>query len=387
MKKIIAVVLVVLLLCGCGANAPVETQPTQPATEPTTEPTTVATEAPTTVATEPPFDPMDIVKTMTLEEKVGQMILVRCPADGQIEAVEEYHLGGYVLFGRDTENQSVESLSSTIAGYQSASKIPMLIAVDEEGGTVCRISNRSAFRENRFPSPRELYEEGGVEAVLEAEREKSQLLASLGINVNLAPVCDITTDPNAFMYDRSLGLTPDETGSIIAQMVEVMEQEGVQAVLKHFPGYGNNDDTHVGIARDIRPKEELAEIDLVPFDYGFEAGAGAVMISHVFIEDMDYEYPASLSPVVHGFVRDTMGFDGVIMTDDMAMDGIRKKYGAELAVVLAVMAGNDMICCSDYELTYRAILDGVNNGKFEEAMIDRAVCRVIQWKYDMGLIQ
>lgn len=386
MKKIIAVLLVVLLLCGCGASTPVETVPAQPSTA-ATEPTTVATEAPTTVATEPPFDPMDIVQTMTLEEKVGQMILVRCPAGGRIEAVENYHLGGYVLFGRDTERQSVESLSSTIANYQSASKIPMLIAVDEEGGTVCRISNQPAFRDSRFPSPRKLYEEGGVEAVLEAEREKSQLLASLGINVNLAPVCDITTNPNAFMYDRSLGLSPEETGSIIAQMVQVMEQEGVQAVLKHFPGYGNNDDTHVGIASDIRPKEELAENDLVPFDYGFRAGAGAVMVSHVFIEDMDYEYPASLSPVVHAFIRDTMGFDGVIMTDDMAMDGIRKKYGAELAVVLAVMAGNDIICCSDYELTYRAILDGVNNGKFEEAMIDRAVCRVIQWKYDMGLIQ
>ena len=130
-----------------------------------------------------------ILQDMTTEEKVGQLFLARCPSYDAAEDAATYHLGGYVLFGRDFEDRSKEDVISDIASYQAAAKIPMLIAVDEEGGIVCRVS--PYFRDTRFPAPRKLYDQGGLKLILATETEKIQLLQSFGINVNLAPVrCD-----------------------------------------------------------------------------------------------------------------------------------------------------------------------------------------------------
>jgi beta-N-acetylhexosaminidase len=262
-----------------------------------------------------------------------------------------------------------------------------LIAVDEEGGTVTRVSRYPQFRESLFPSPRSLYEQGGLPLLLETEQEKCRLLRSLGINVNMAPVCDVTDDPWAFMYDRSLGLSPEETGAAIAAMVQVMTEEQVGSVLKHFPGYGNNTDTHTGIAVDDRPLEQLEAADLVPFAMGMEAGAGAVLVSHTFVNALDTELPASLSPAVNRYLREEMGFAGVIVTDDLVMQAITDLYGAEEAAVLAVLAGNDLLCSSEYVVQYNAVLQAVQEGRIPEEQLNAAAARVLQWKYDLGLLE
>ena len=276
MKKLLLIFLAVLL-AGCAAVP----QNTEPVTEP---PTIPVTEPPTLPPTEPPTDPPDpiaeAVKTMTVQEKVGQLFLARYDGVNALAHTEAYHLGGWLLFSPDFDGKTPASVREELSALQAVSDVPLLIGVDEEGGTVTRVSRHSAFRDTKFPSPRSLYNEGGMELVLETEAEKSELLSSLGINVNLAPVCDITTDPNAFMYSRSLGLSPRDTGTVVAGMVKTMADHGVSGVLKHFPGYGNNADTHVGIARDNRPLEELENNDLVPFGYGFDAGCGAVLVSH-----------------------------------------------------------------------------------------------------------
>ena len=170
----------------------------------------------------------DMLCAMTVEEKVGQLFLARCPSYNAAEDAATYHLGGYVLFGRDFEDRSKEDVISDIASYQAAAKIPMLIAVDEEGGIVCRVS--TYFRDTRFPAPRKLYDQGGLKLILATETEKIQLLQSFGINVNLAPVCDVTTDPDAFMYSRSLGQSPEETGRVIASMVNLMNRSSFGCV-------------------------------------------------------------------------------------------------------------------------------------------------------------
>lgn len=402
MKRTICILLILIfLLTACRNMAPTETtQPAVPVSNPTeteyllqTDPLfqTEAVEALQTefvpLPTEPSFDPYAIINTMTAEELVGQLFLARCPDGGIAETeLQKYHLGGYILFGRDFEGQTPDSIRQTISSYQALSVIPMLIAVDEEGGTVCRVSSRTAFRSSRFQSPRNLYVQGGLDLILETEQEKCNLLTSLGINVNMAPVCDITTDPNAFMYSRSLGQSPQVTGQYIAAVVSAMSAGTTGSVLKHFPGYGNNTDTHTGIAVDSRALEVLESADLVPFRSGIAAGCDAILISHTVVTCLDSALPASLSPAVIGYLRNTMGFEGVIVTDDLVMDAITKQYGIGEAAVLAVLAGNDLLCSSDYAIQYNAVLDAVNAGRISLAQVKASVARILQWKHDLALI-
>ncbi len=389
-----AILCLILLLCGCAAQqVPVAT--TVPTTIPTTPaPTTAAptTPVPTTLpptTPEPtvPADPVrDILDTMTVEEKVGQLFLARCDSTAALRDIEKYHLGGFVLFAQDFKDETPDTLRAKLQSYQSASKIPLLISVDEEGGTVTRISRYSAFRASKFPSPRDAFQQGGMEGALKIEAEKSQLLSSLGVNVNLGPVCDVTQNPAAFMYKRSLGQSPEITGSFVAQTVAIARQHGVGSCLKHFPGYGENTDTHVGIAVDDRSLESLEANDLVPFHHGIEAGCGAIMVSHTYINAIDPQYPATLSPVVHAYLREDMGFEGVIVTDDLVMQAITDTYGAGESAVLAVLAGNDLLCSTEYATQYNAVLKAVNEGRIPMETLDAAVYRVLRWKMDMGLI-
>ena len=331
---------------------------------------------------------IDLEKTlcsMTLEEKVGQLFLARCPETDAVEDVSRYHLGGYLLFGRDFEGQPPDSLRQTLNTYQAAASIPLLIAVDEEGGDVCRVSSQRAFRLTRFQSPRNLYAQGGMERVLQEEAEKAWLLHSLGINVNMAPVCDISTRSGAFMYRRSLGQSPETTGQFVAGAIREMAAFQVAAVMKHFPGYGNNADTHVGIAVDSRSLQELETNDLQPFFAGIEAGGNAILVSHNIVEAIDAESPASLSPEMHRYLRLAMGFDGVVITDDLSMDAIARQYGSGEAAVLAVLAGNDLLCSTDYPTQYEAVLQACRDGRIGESAIDESVLRILQWKQSLEL--
>lgn len=334
----------------------------------------------------PTGDPLEVLMdSLTLEQKVGQIFLARCPETGAAEAVRQYHLGGFVLFDRDFKGETPSSMAQKIAGYQGVSDIPLLIAVDEEGGTVNRVSSHKAFRAYPFPSPRELYTKGGLELIHNTEAEKAQLLSGLGINVNLAPVCDITTNPSAFMYRRSLGQSPAVTGEFVADSIQTMGRFGVAAVMKHFPGYGNNADTHTGIARDSRSLETLETEDMQPFFAGISAGGGAILVSHTIVEAIDPECPASLSQPMNYYLRLAMNFGGVIITDDLSMDAIAAQYGTEEAAVLAVLAGNDLLCSTEFETQYSAVLKACRSGRIPEAVLNEAVERVLRWKAQMGL--
>ncbi len=371
-----------LLLCSCAGN-----KPRQEALESLPAPTAAETPSSATVPEILPPDPVELLLSgMTLEEKVGQLFLARCPDVGAAEDISAYHLGGYILFGRDFEAQTPESLAQTLAAYQSTAKIPLLIATDEEGGSVCRISRYPAFRSAPFPSPRALYAQGGMELVLSVEREKAQLLHSLGINVNMAPVCDIATTPGSFMYDRSLGQDPETTGQFAALTVQTLAGYQVGSVLKHFPGYGSNTDTHTGLAVDDRSLEALESADLLPFAAGMDAGCGAVLVSHTIVTAFDPILPASLSPAVHDYLRNVMGFDGVILTDDLVMDAITEQYDAGEAAVLAVLAGNDLLCSTEYQTQYAAVLAAAQEGRIPPSRLDAAVTRVLRWKQALGLI-
>ena len=384
MKYVLWLLPLVLLFTACGSQAapPATTMATVPVTIPAEA--TLPTEPVETVPPEVPTPAELLLRDMTTEEKVGQLFLARCPDIHAVGDVSRYHLGGYILFGRDFENKTREQVVQAIDSYQAEARIPMLIAVDEEGGIVCRVS--SHFRDSRFPSPRKLYAQGGLDLILETEAEKCLLLRDFGIQVNAAPVCDITTDPNAFMYSRSLGQSPEETGRFVAGVVDVMQEYQIGGILKHFPGYGNNTDTHTGIAVDNRTLSELESVDLIPFAAGIEAGCGAIMVSHTFVNCLDSVYPASLSPAVHQYMRTSMGFDGVIVTDDLVMQAITDLYGAGEAAVLAILAGNDLLCSTEYQVQYAAVLEAVQSGRISAEQLDQAVLRVLNWKWELDLI-
>lgn len=372
-----------LMLTGCTATGAAETAPPVE----TTAPQQVTAEAAVLVPEgEETVDPIaQRVENMTLPEKVGQMFLVRCPEENAAAACGEYGLGGYLLFGRDFEQETPDTLREKLAVFQANAAIPMVIAVDEEGGTVCRVSSYCAFRDSRFASPRTLYASGGMEAVLAAEAEKAALLHSLGIQVNMAPVCDVTMDPNAFLYDRSLGEAPETVAQFALRASQIMAQYQVGSVLKHFPGYGSNADTHVGMAVDERTLDELENYDLIPFREGIAGGCGAILVSHTVVNCLDDALPASLSPAVHSYLRETMGFDGVIITDALDMDAIELAYGSEEAAVLAVLAGNDILCTEDYAAQIPALINAVASGRISEMQVDAAVTRVLRWKESLGL--
>lgn len=324
-----------------------------------------------------------LLSTMTLEEKVGQMFFARCRKDTAISDLTNYNLGGFILFDDNIRDENKESLTSTINSYQKSSKIPLLIAVDEEGGTVNRLSNYTDFRDYPFASPRELYASGGFDLIEKDTIEKANLLKSLGINMNLAPVADVSNNPYDYIYDRTFGDNAKETSKYVSLVVKIMKENNIGSSLKHFPGYGNNQDTHEGFSIDDRSYETFETSDFLPFIAGIKAGASSILVSHNIIKAIDEDLPASLSPKVNKIIRDTLKFNGVIMTDDLQMSAIKEYIGDTNSAVLAVIAGNDLIIASDFDIQIPSVLEAIKNGTITEQRINESVLRILYLKLNL----
>ncbi|MCI8647941.1 MAG: beta-hexosaminidase [Firmicutes bacterium] len=377
MKKIVIICIVLVCLIGAGLfllpGAPGSDEGKEPSAEQETLPEKTAAEKQ--------------LESMSLAEKAGQLFLA-CNSGSVIstEDIEACQPGGYLLFAGFFETRDPETATSDIASLQKSAKVPMLVAADEEGGTVVRISKYTAFRESPFPSSQELYQKGGIDEVLKAEEEKAELLLSLGVNVNLAPVCDLAADKSSFIYQRTLGQDAQATADCISRMVTLSNEKKIGSALKHFPGYGQNSDTHTGIARDTRSYGDFEKSDFLPFKAGIEAGAPCVLVSHNIVECMDKENPASLSKKVHQILRDTLGFEGVIVTDDLSMEGVQGYTGGENLAVAAIQAGNDLLCTFDYKEQLPAVIQAVKDGKLSEEQISQSALRVLEWKERLGLL-
>lgn len=381
--------LCVLLLAACGTqktDAPdTPDEPDAPAVEPT--PVTPG-KTPEELAEE---RLNERIASMTLEEKVGQLFFVRCPETGAAEDVKSYHLGGLLLFSRDYKDANgnyltKDAFTAAVQSYQDAADIPLLIGSDEEGGTVTRASRNGNLFSSPLASPQELYASLGMDGLLSTVLSYNQTLREIGVNVNFAPVCDISTDQSDFIYARSFGKDAQTTADYIAKVVPAYADAGVACVLKHFPGYGNNADTHTGIAVDERSYETFETSDFLPFSAGIAAGAPFVLVSHNIVNCMDASLPASLSPKVHEILRGTLGFDGVVVTDDLAMDAVKAYAQDGRVAVLALQAGNDMIVTTDYRTQIPQVIDAVRSGEIDEREIDAHVYRVLHEKQALGLI-
>lgn len=321
-----------------------------------------------------------IMKDMTLEEKIGQLFLVRYDKNLASSWVSDYYPGGFVMFAKDFANQTKDSIKEEIDDLQSISKMPLVIAVDEEGGYVTRVSRYSNFRDSKFLSPREYYDTGGEELLEKTEKEKATLLLSTGINLNLAPVADVSVNSNDFINNRTFNRDARDTAVLIGKMVNYANEVGISSSLKHFPGYGNNVDTHTGVAIDERSYENFLENDYLPFKEGIKNRVPTVLVSHNIINCIDSRYPATLSKKVIAELREKLNFSGVVITDDLSMDAVNSYVEDGSAAVLAVNAGDDLIITSDFVKMYREVYQAVTDKKIDIKTIDQAVKRNIAWK-------
>ncbi len=396
-KLLLSIIGAFVLLTGCQSTDRIAEVPVPSVVTSSTEKTDPGGALPTKTAEETrPAEPADptspaeqraaeILSGMTAAEKAGQVILARYPGKNALSEAQKYHLGGYVMFGADFRDSTPEEITADIAAIQDASKLRMLFAADEEGGTVVRISKYPQYRAEPFPAQSEVLAQG-LDAVRSEAREISGLMSRLGLNMNLAPVCDLPRSETDFIYDRAYGTDPQEVAQAVSAAVSSYAENGLVSALKHFPGYGDNLDTHTGISIDERPLSELDELDLEPFRAGISAGAPVVMVSHNIVNCIDDSLPGSLSGKMYAFLRE-QGFAGAAMTDDLSMDAVGEYCGENAAAVTALKAGADLLCCTDYAAAAEALTAAVVSGEIPAERIDEAVTRVLILKLNYGIIE
>ena len=322
------------------------------------------------------------LKKMTIEEKIGQMFFPRFNLKNSSDDIKNKKPGGFVLFAYDFNyNESyiqqyikkIQELSNNAIGF------PLGLAVDEEGGTVNRVSiyHRKA---GKFPSPQEIYNKSGIEGILNIDQEKRDLLRKFFLNVNLAPVADITCDPRDVIYNRSLGRPTNETVEYIVADVEGYVNDDFTCCLKHFPGEANNKDTHIDIVVDNRSYETYQNQDFKPYEAAITKKLPMILVGHTIVTCKDKNYPVSLSKTWHEILRTKMNFSGIIITDDLSMGAIKQFTDNESEAVLAVNAGNDFLLTSDYYTHYNDVIKAYEEGKISEDIINSACRRIIAWK-------
>lgn len=328
------------------------------------------------------------MQSMTKEQMVGQLLLGTCPVDETAQtAMTKYALSGYYYTADNFYAMSTDEIKSAIASYQQNASTPMIMAVKEEGGAVTALSDLEAFPEFEFDSPRNTFAQGGLEAVKETEVSKATMLASVGINLNLAPVCDMAEDYTQIMYSRSLGGMVEETSQYVKEVTEVSQNKGVSVALKHFPGYGTIPDSYEPVVVDTREASVFTTTDYKPFEAGIDAGAHCVMMSNVLVQSLDPNCISSLSERTHKTLREDLKFTGLIITDNLNKADYSQYADGKDVYVQAVLAGNDLIMVDNIEDAYTAILQGVNDGTISIETLQRACMRVLAYKYTTGIMK
>lgn len=321
----------------------------------------------------------NIVQAMTIEDKAGQLLLV---LDSK-NLLTNQTMSGCVLFEDDFANKSRNEVIENIERYQSNAKYPMIIAVDEEGGSVVRVSKY--LRDNRFRLPQDVYKSGGMDSIISDATEKSEYLKEFGINVNLAPVADIATNEDDYIYRRSFGVDADATSNYVRNVVMAMSDIKMGSVLKHFPGYGSAPGSG-GTYHDSRDFNSLKNNDLLPFKAGIEAGANSILVTNNIIDSVDNQNPATLSKDIHDLLREDLKYNGVIMTDDVT-DLNSNEFGNDSEIVIkAIKAGNDLIMTSRPQIYFESLITAINNDELCLNELDLSVLRVIAWKDSLDIL-
>ncbi len=333
------------------------------------------------------------LESLTLEEKVGQMVMVGIDGellrDDERRIIEENHVGGVILFKRNIQNaEQMLSLVNELKGVNSANKIPLFLSIDEEGGIVTRMPDEL----RKLPSSGELGEAGDSELSFQIGNLLGQELKAFGLNMNFAPVLDIDSNPdNPVIGRRAFGKEPGIVSQLGVQTMKGIREQNVIPVVKHFPGHGDTSvDSHLGLPSLEHDLQKLTDFELKPFAAAIENNAEVVMIGHLLLSKIDPHYPASFSKaVITDLLREKMDFGGVVITDDLTMEAVMKHYQLGVAAVESIKAGGDLVLvCHSLENEKQvldALLSAVKEGEIPLSRVDESVYRILKLKQQYRL--
>ena len=338
---------------------------------------------------------------MTLEEKVAQLFVITPEAltgAGQVTAagpttqaaIDDCPVGGLIYMAGNliSREQCQAMLTNTQAYSMERIGLPMFLSVDEEGGTVARISGTGKFDVPDIGDMRDLGDTGDVDAAYSTGESIGSYLSDLGFNVDFAPVADVLTNPaNTVVRVRSFGTEPQLVSDMALAVGKGLEDQGVLPVYKHFPGHGATaGDTHNGYASTDKTLAQLWESELIPFQACVDGGAKVIMVGHISLPNVTGDgTPATLSSVlITDLLRGEMGYDGIVITDAMNMGAIVDQYTSSEAAIGAIQAGADLILMpNDFSTAYQGVLAAVRDGTISESRIDESLTRILRVKLPM----
>ncbi|MGW2897283.1 glycoside hydrolase family 3 protein [Streptomyces sp. NPDC001212] len=353
-----------------------------------------------------------LISRMTLEEKVGQLFVMRvyghsatAPTQADIDAnlkeigvrtaaelIAKYRVGGIIYFAWANNTQNPHQIADLSNGIQQAALgqprgLPLLVATDQEHGIVCRVGKPATL----FPGAMAMGAGGSPADAHTLGRVSGAELRALGINQDYSPDADVNVNPaNPVIGVRSFGADPDAVAGLVAAEVKGYQSSRVAATAKHFPGHGDTaTDSHYGFPVITHSRELWEKLDAVPFRAAIKAGIDSIMTAHIQFPALDDSGdPATLShPVLTGILRGELGYDGVVVTDSLGMDGVRTKYGDDRVPVLALKAGVDQLLNPpSLDVAWNAVLNAVRAGELTEARLDESILRVLRLKAKLGLL-
>ncbi|MCH7232696.1 glycoside hydrolase family 3 protein [Glycomyces sp. L485] len=351
------------------------------------------------------------LRGMSLEEKVGQLFVTYAygetadttdpddvadnradhGVDNAAQLLEQYHLGGVIYFSWSDNVNEPHQIAGLSNGLQETALddtgTPLLISTDQEHGLVTRIGPPAT----QLPGAMALGASHDADAALTAAEISGDELRAMGINQNFAPVADVNVNPgNPIIGVRSFSSDPQHAADMVAAQVAGYQSDGdLASTIKHFPGHGDTTaDSHTHLPQIDHTYQEWTELDAPPFEAAIAEGVDSVMSAHIQFPALDETLtPATLSePILTGLLREQLGYDGVVVTDSLQMEGVRTGYGDDRVPVLALLAGADMLLMPpDIDLAYNAVLDAVETGEIPKRRLNESVTRVLELKYDLGL--
>ncbi|WPK13767.1 beta-N-acetylhexosaminidase [Lysinibacillus louembei] len=336
----------------------------------------------------------EAINQMTLEEKIGQMMFAGVAGttlqQETASLIHDFKVGGMILYGNnlETTTQSV-NLVNDLMKANADKRLPLFIGTDQEGGNVVRLPGAL----KNFPTNQKIGAINEAQFSYEIGSLLGEQLKAFGFNLDFAPVLDVNSNPkNPVIGDRSFSNNPQVVSELGIQTMKGLASQQVIPVIKHFPGHGDTSvDSHLALPKVEKSLKDLNETELIPFKAAIESGADVVMVAHILLPKIDQNYPSSMSKeVITGILREQIGFDGVVMTDDMTMGAIANHYDMGQAAVAAVKAGNDIVLMahgfSNVTSAIEAIKVAVNNGEISEAQINESVRRIIHLKQKYQLV-
>ncbi|MBB6170152.1 beta-N-acetylhexosaminidase [Nocardiopsis mwathae] len=334
----------------------------------------------------------NLLSDMDTRDKVGQLLVLTASgttAEADTQAIADYRPGGFIYFPENLESaEQIATLSNGLQGLASdaGAGIPLLLGIDQEQGLVTRLTLGA-----HFPDAMAVGATGDTEHARTLARTTAAELAALGINLDYAPVADVNSEPdNPVIGIRSFGSDPDAVAEMAIAEAEAFEEGGVVPVVKHFPGHGDTDvDSHTGLPTIDKSREDWEKTDLPPFRAAVDAGVDAIMTAHVVMPQLDDSgAPATLSEdIIGGILRDELGYDGVVTTDALNMEGVRQAHDDGENAVRAILAGADQLLMPpDPAAAVDAVTEAVDEGRIGQERLDESVLRVLKLKIRRGVI-